>query len=81
MEIVISNSKSELGKEAAITGAELIRKTIEKNGMANIIVATGASQFEILNELIKQDVDWSKVTAFHLDEYIGITQISERTFC
>jgi len=80
MEIVISNSKSELGKKAAITGAGLIRKAIQINGVANIIVATGASQFEMLNELIKQDVDWSKVTGFHLDEYIGISENHPASF-
>ena len=80
MEIIISNSKSELGEKAAITGAGLIRKAIRSNGAANIIVATGASQFEMLNELIKQDVDWTKVTAFHLDEYIGISEKHPASF-
>lgn len=80
MEIVKSISKNELGKKAAIKGAELIRKSIQTNGAANIIVATGASQFEMLSELIKQDVDWSKVTAFHLDEYIGISENHNASF-
>ena len=80
MEIVISNSKSELGKKAAITGAGLIRQAIRTNGAVNIIVATGASQFEMLNELINQEVDWSKVTAFHLDEYIGISEKHPASF-
>ncbi len=80
MEIVISNSKSELGEKAAITGAGLIRMAIQRNGAANIIVATGVSQFEMLNELIKQDVDWSKVTGFHLDEYIGISEKHPASF-
>ena len=80
MEVVISNSKSELGVNAAINGARLIREAIQANGTANIIVATGASQFEMLNELIKQDVDWSKVTAFHLDEYIGIPETHPASF-
>ena len=80
MEIVISNPKSELGKKAAITGAGFISEAIKRNGSANIIVATGASQFEMLNELIKQDVDWSKVTAFHLDEYIGISEKHPASF-
>ena len=61
-----------MGKLAAQKGAELIRESIQKNGMANIIVATGASQFEMLGELVKEDIDWSVVTGFHLDEYIGI---------
>lgn len=72
MEIIISESKQELGKLAAEKGAELIREAIQKNGKANIIVATGASQFEMLGELVKEKIDWSVVTGFHLDEYIGI---------
>ena len=80
MEIIISKSKTDLGKKAATTGAELIRNAINENGFANIIVATGASQFEMLSELIKQDIDWSKVTAFHLDEYIGVSEKHPASF-
>ena len=80
MKITISNTKSELGEKAAITGARIIREAIQTNGVANIIVATGASQFEMLNELVRQDVDWSRVTAFHLDEYIGIPETHPASF-
>ena len=48
------------------------QKSDQQKGEARIIVATGSSQFEMLYELIKTKVDWTKVTAFHLDEYIGI---------
>ncbi len=80
MEIIISNIKEELGKEAACKGAELIRKAISEREKANIIVATGVSQFEMLNELVKEDIDWSKVTAFHLDEYIGVSETHPASF-
>jgi glucosamine-6-phosphate deaminase len=80
MEIVISETKQILGKKAAQKGAELIRKAIFNRGHANIIVATGASQFEMLNELVKEDIDWSLVTAFHLDEYIGISERHPASF-
>lgn len=80
MEIVKLKSKEELGKKAATLGAELIRKAIETNGGANIIVATGASQFNMLEALIQEDIDWSKVTAFHLDEYIGISKEHPASF-
>ncbi len=80
MKIVISNTKQELGKVAAQRGAILIRKAIEKEGEANIIVATGASQFEMLTELVKEDVDWTKVTGFHLDEYIGMADTHKASF-
>lgn len=80
MEVIISTTKYELGEMAAITGAGLIKEAISKRGVANIIVATGASQFEMLNELIKQDVDWTKVIGFHLDEYIGISDKHPASF-
>lgn len=73
MQIIISDNKVESGAKAAEDGAALIRDAIETNGAANIIVATGASQFEMLEALIQEDVDWSKVTGFHLDEYIGLS--------
>jgi glucosamine-6-phosphate deaminase len=80
MEVIISNTKEELGEKAAGKGAELIRKAVSERGRANIIVATGASQFEMLNELVKEEIDWSKVTAFHLDEYIGIPETHPASF-
>ena len=80
MDIVIANSKSELGEKAAQTGADLIREAILTNGSANIILATGASQFEMLSELVKQDIEWEKVTAFHLDEYIGLSENHPASF-
>lgn len=80
MKIIISKTKQELGAKAAQKGAELIRKAILENGEANIIVATGASQFEMLNELVTEDIDWSLVTAFHLDEYIGISENHPASF-
>lgn len=73
MKIVVSKSKNELGKRAAEHGAGLIRAAIRKRGRANIIVATGASQFEVLANLVQADgIAWDKVTAFHLDEYVGL---------
>jgi len=80
MKIIISETKQQLGLKAAQTGADLIRKAILERGEANIIVATGASQFEMLGELVKEDINWSVVTAFHLDEYIGISDKHPASF-
>ncbi len=80
MEIIISKTKEELGKRAAAKGASLIRRAIEEKGEANIIVATGASQFEMLEALVKEDVEWPKVTGFHLDEYIGLPETHPASF-
>lgn len=73
MQINIADDKQELGRRAASDGAKLIRAALAERGRANVIVATGASQFEMLSELVKQpDIDWSKVTFFHLDEYVDM---------
>jgi len=53
---------------------------LEDNGRANIILATGASQIEMLKNLTEavlgtpygETVNWTKVTMFHLDEYIDM---------
>ena len=74
MEITITKNKEQLGALAAATGAAKIRAAIKARDEANIIVATGASQFEMLAALAEEpDIDWSRVTGFHLDEYVGIS--------
>jgi len=74
METIVCQSKQELGKEAAERGAALVREAIASLGRANIILATGASQFEMLAHLVAvQGIEWHKVTAFHLDEYVGVS--------
>ncbi len=73
MQIIVAGNKQELGTQAATAGATLIRRAVQKRGRANIIVATGASQFEMLAALAEEkDVPWNAVTVFHLDEYIGL---------
>ena len=73
MEKIIFKTKMLLGEAAAAAAAEQIKKAMETRGQANIILATGASQFETLKNLVAiGGIDWSKVTMFHLDEYIGL---------
>jgi glucosamine-6-phosphate deaminase len=73
MEIVVSGDKAELGRAAAECGAGLLRAALAQKGEANIILATGASQFEMLSELVAAaGIAWDRVTVFHLDEYAGL---------
>ncbi len=73
MKTVIKDTKELMGKRAAEWTAAKINEALAARGGANVILATGASQFEMLAELIKANVDWSKVVAFHLDEYVGMS--------
>ena len=74
MNIIVSQDHFEMGRVAGASAASSIRNAIAEKGSANIILATGTSQFETLNQLISEpDIDWSKVVMFHLDEYIGLS--------
>jgi glucosamine-6-phosphate deaminase len=80
MKIIVKNDPADLGKDAGREAAQLIMAAIHNNGFANIILATGTSQFETLNQLTQEDVDWHRVTMFHLDEYIGLPESSPAGF-
>lgn len=81
MKINISKNSNELGIEAGKKVASFIQNSIEKNGEANVILATGSSQFETLNQLISEDtIDWGKVVMFHLDEYIQLSESHPASF-
>lgn len=73
MDIQISSNQQELGEQAGKAAATALKQIISEQGQAHIIVATGASQFDTLKTLTSETgIDWSKVTAFHLDEYLGM---------
>jgi glucosamine-6-phosphate deaminase len=73
MLLKVFNDKIALGKAAAEQAASAIRRAIVEHGQARIIAATAASQLEFLDALTKAvGIDWSRVEAFHLDEYIGL---------
>src|SRR5213592_2180270 len=81
MRIKICEDKRVLGTRAAERAAELMRSAIEEKGNARIIAATGASQFDFLAGLTAiGDLDWSKVTMFHLDEYVGLPETHPASF-
>ncbi len=80
-EIFIARDPLALGKAAGLAASIIIKKVMAEKGTVNIILATGTSQFETLNQLIAEPgIDWSKVTMFHLDEYIGIPITSKASF-
>lgn len=74
MDVQTISDKAAMGKAAAAAGAAWIRRAIADRGAATIIVATGASQFEMLEALVTEpNIDWNLVTGFHLDEYVGLS--------
>ena len=68
---ILPDSKS-CGRAAADRAAAIIGETITAQGSCRLVFATGASQFELLAELMTRSIRWDLVSGFHLDEYLGI---------
>lgn len=59
-----------------------MRQAVAQRGTARLIVATGSSQFEVLNALVQTDgIDWTAIDGFHLDEYVGLPSSHPASFC
>ena len=80
MVISVQESEEKLGAMAAEKIACLLRETIQEKGEANLLLSTGASQFTTLGFLVTKPVDWTKVTMFHLDEYVGLSAQHKASF-
>lgn len=65
--------RMKLGRAAAADIADELRRVISDKGEARVIFASAPSQAETLEALLSEpDIDWSRVTAFHMDEYLGL---------
>jgi glucosamine-6-phosphate deaminase len=73
MVLKVFGDRTSLSKAAAEQAVAAIRRAIAERGQARIVAATAASQIEFLDALTRTtEIDWSRVEAFHLDEYIGL---------
>jgi len=80
MKVRILKNSEELGREAAAFAAAILNKCISEKGSARLVLSTGASQFDTLKALVEENVDWSKVEMFHLDEYINLPETHPASF-
>jgi glucosamine-6-phosphate deaminase len=80
LQVKIFNDKAEMGEASADFVSRHLLEATSKNGHANINLATGTSQFPFLEALKKKYVEWKKITVFHLDEYIGLSDQHPASF-
>lgn len=74
MELKVFADSEALGKAAGADVAVLLRAVLAQQPIARMVVATGASQFATLAQLVQEPgIAWDRVELFHLDEYIGIS--------
>ena len=70
-----------MGAAAAAAAAQILRAAIQKQGAARIIVASAPSQNELVAGLAAApDIDWRRVTIFHMDEYVGLPATHPASF-
>lgn len=73
MKIHVSTTPAQLGQAAAHDIGEAMRRGLRAKDHLRIILAAAPSQSDMLAALRRQpDIDWQRVTAFHMDEYIGL---------
>jgi glucosamine-6-phosphate deaminase len=80
MRVILCDDKASLADGAADTGSRWIREAIAKKGKAVIVLSTGLSQVDMLSRLVKADIPWDKVEAFHVDEYVGLPTTDTASF-
>lgn len=72
LNVRIFKNRAVLGQYAGKEAAAEINKAIKAKGYANVMFAAAPSQNEMLEQLCNEKIDWSRVNAFHMDEYINL---------
>jgi glucosamine-6-phosphate deaminase len=81
LNVHVHESGAALGRAASDFTAVELNTAVRKHGSANLILATGASQFAFLDAFKKdRSVDWPRITVFHLDEYRGMSDRHPASF-
>lgn len=79
--VKIYETRDEMGKCAAADIAECMRKLLSVKEEINMIFAAAPSQNDMLWHLCNEkDIDWNRVNAFHMDEYIGLSKDAPQGF-
>ncbi len=75
LRVQVLPDRAALGAAAGAHAARRLRDLLAAQGRVRVIFAAAASQLETLGQLAREpDIDWSRVDAFHLDEYVGLPE-------
>lgn len=81
LQVKVFSTRDEMGKQAAADIAQAIKQLLSAKPVINMIFAAAPSQQDALNYLIQDKaIDWTRVNAFHMDEYIGLPADSPQRF-
>lgn len=81
LQVKVYDTRLEMGHAAGTAAAAIIRSLLEEKETVNVIFAAAPSQNETLDTLVAaQGIDWSRVNAFHMDEYVGLSADAPQGF-
>lgn len=78
--VKVFENRKLMGKAAATDVADCIKQMLSEKKEINMIFAAAPSQNEFLEELVDSGVEWERINAFHMDEYIGLPLDAEQRF-
>jgi glucosamine-6-phosphate deaminase len=80
LEIATYSDPTDLVSGAVDRVYQSLQATLQRQGQARVILASGGSQIQFLKALTATDLDWSHITCFHLDEYLGLSSNHPASF-
>lgn len=80
LKVKIMSNRTEMGQVAANDIVGAIKKLLAEKAEINMIFAAAPSQNDVLKALVESDVEWNRVNAFHMDEYIGLNKAAPQGF-
>jgi len=81
LKVMIMDNRDQMGREAARAAAACLRELLNQKEQVNVIFAAAPSQDETLHYLAQEEgIDWKRVNAFHMDEYIGLPEGAPQAF-
>jgi glucosamine-6-phosphate deaminase len=81
LEVMVFENRSQLGTKAAAIVAAKIKDLLARKSVVNLIFAAAPSQSELLAALVTDDtIDWPRINAFHMDEYLGLNADAPQLF-
>ena len=78
--VKIMPNRTEMGEVAASDIVAAIKDALSKKDEINMIFAAAPSQNDVLKSLVESDVEWNRINAFHMDEYIGLDKSAPQGF-
>jgi len=80
MKVEVYKTRAEMGAAAVARVGVTVNELLGQQESVNIIFAAAPSQNEFLKELLEASIDWGRVRAFHMDEYIGLAPEAPQGF-